>query len=146
MQIKETLLPVGEDEQEALKQRLHPGYDEERLDITLVPVKYDYGELWRWATILNRFALSPSNTIGVVGAYVDTNADYWGDEFFPLDGWKLADFEDASTFRETVGVDVVDAQAVLEALPELLPLLGIPVDAVGVVRVVEEEYIEIGPG
>ena len=31
MQIKETLLPASEDEQEALKQRLYPGYDESRV-------------------------------------------------------------------------------------------------------------------
>ena len=45
MQIKETLLPVGEGEQQTLKQRLLPGYDEfpNSHDLELVQVKYDYG-------------------------------------------------------------------------------------------------------
>ena len=34
----------------------------------MIPFNYDYEELWRWATILNRFALSAGNTIGVGGA------------------------------------------------------------------------------
>ena len=42
MQIKEILLPASEDEQETLKQRLLPGYDEDSLDIELIPVKYDF--------------------------------------------------------------------------------------------------------
>ena len=39
-----------------------------------------------------------------------------------------------SDIRETIGVWTTDAQRVADALPTLLPLLGIPVDAVGVVR------------
>ena len=40
----------------------------------------------------------------------------------------------SSDIRETIGVWTTDAQRVTDALPTLLPLLGIPVDAVGVVR------------
>ena len=148
IQIKETLLPSGENEREALKRRLFPGYDESPFfvdEIKLIPVKYDYWELWTWATILNRFALSSANTIGIVWADVDTNLPRASDEIFPLHGLRLGSHQDASTVRETVGVGVLEAQMVIEALPELLPLLGIPVDAVGVVRVIEEEYIEIVP-
>ena len=36
----------------------------------IIPVKYDYQELWRWQLILNRFALSSGNTIGITGAVV----------------------------------------------------------------------------
>ena len=40
--------------------------------IIVIPVKYDYGELWRWQVILNRFALSSGNTVGITGANVDS--------------------------------------------------------------------------
>ena len=146
IQIKETLLPTGEEEQESLTQRLLHEDALPRIDeITLIPVKYDYWELWSWASILNRFALSSANTIGIVWADVDTNLPRASDEIFPLHGLRLGSYQDASTVRETVGVGGLEAQMVIEALPELLPLLGIPVDAVRVVRVIEEEYIEIVP-
>ena len=111
----------------------------------LIPVKYDFWELWSWATILNRFALSAGNTVGIVRAYVDTNELRQNRHYFPLEGWELDDPEDASTVRSTVGVGVLDARMVAEALPELLPLLGIPVDAVGVLRTVDEETHIIVP-
>ena len=142
IQIKETLLPVGEDEREALKQKLIPGYERRYDEVTLIPVKYDYWELWTWATILNRFALSSANTIGIVWARVDTNLPYLEEQFLPMDGWTFASYQDRSTVRETVGIGVQEAEVVLEALPELLPLLGIPVDAVAVVTVIEDKYIE----
>ena len=143
IQIKENLLPPGEEEQESLTQRLLHEDSLLRIDeITLIPVKYDYWELWTWATILNRFVLSSANTIGIVWARVETNLPYFQEQFLPLDGWTFASYQDKSTVRETVGIGVQEAEVVLEALPELLPLLGIPVDAVGVVTVIEDKYIE----
>ena len=144
IQIKETLLPPSEEEQESLKQKLVSEDDLPWIDdITLIPVKYDFGELWRWATILDRFALSSGNTVGIVWALVDTNHFSYGGYLFPLDGWELADNTDSSTVRETVGIVVQNAQMAAEALPELLPLLGIPVDAVGVVRALDQHYDDI---
>ncbi len=40
-----------------------------------IPVKYDYGELWKWSVILNRFATSAANTIGIRTARVGLNLD-----------------------------------------------------------------------
>ena len=129
-----------------MKQRLFPGHDESRFDLRLIPVKYDFWELWSWATILNRFAFSAGNTVGIVRAYVDANFLVEVPEIvFPLDGWELADFQDASTVRATVGIFVLDTQMAIEALPDLLPLLGIPVDAVAVVRPVAERNIHFVP-
>ena len=147
MQIKGTLIPEGEGEREALKQKLLPGYDEfpYSLEIELVPVKYDYGQLWRWATILDRFAVSSGNTIGILGGRVSTNRYGIGDKVFPLDSLELADALDSSTVRDTVAIDALDAGLVAEALPELLPLLGIPVDAVGVIRTIYQGYQEFVP-
>ena len=150
IQIKETFLPQSEEEQESLKQRLLPGDELFWIDdVTLIPVKYNYWELWSWATILNRFAVSAANTIGIVRADVDTNTVGRGShifpDIFPLDGWDLAEPGDASAVRETVGIVASDASTVTEALPELLPLLGIPVDAVGIVRTIVERYIEAVP-
>ena len=102
-------------------------------------MKYGPVEMAQWADILDRFALSRGNTIGITAAEVDTNArksvlvDVW-----PLDTLKPAPRDDVgairSEIRETIGVWTTDAQRVADALPTLLPLLGIPVDAVGVVR------------
>ena len=150
MQIKETLIPDDVEEREALKEKLYPGYDYERrensLEIELIPVKYDFGELWRWATILNRFAVSSGNTIGIESAYVHNNRSaYYGirESVLLLDDLGPGEYEDSSTIRETVAVYALDARRVAEALPELLPLLGIPVDAVGILGTVEQGYFEV---
>ena len=99
----------------------------------IVPVKYDYAELWRWQLVLNRFALSQGNTIGITGAVVAPNWNPYEEAVFPLSGLVEATPDDYSEYRQTVHVWAIDAQRVVNALPTLLPLLGIPVDAVGVV-------------
>ncbi len=142
IQIKESLLPTDEEGRQALMRKLGLDRSQISIEFEFVPVKYDYGELWRWATILRRFALSPSNTIGIVDANVRPNKNYQPalENVFPLDDLDLAVYGDASTLRDTVGIDALDARAVVEALPELLPLLGIPIDAVGVVRTIDEGW------
>ncbi len=95
-------------------------------------MKYDYQELWRWQLILNRFALSPGNTIGITGAVVGENVDLYESAVF-LNDLTEAAADSYSDYRETIHVWALDAQPVANALPTLLPLLGIPVDAVGVV-------------
>ena len=142
VQIKETLLPTDEEGRQALMRKLGLDRLHTLKALEFIPVKYDYGELWRWATILRRFALSPSNTIGIVYADVRANFNYQPalENVFPLDDLDLAVYGDASTVRDTVGIDALDASVVVEALPELLPLLGIPVDAVGVVSTIDEGW------
>ena len=128
IQIKESLLPTDEKGRQALMRKLGLDQYQTSIEFEFVPVKYDYGELWRWATILRRFALSPSNTIGIVDANVRPNFNYQPalENVFPLDDLDLAVYGDASTVRDTVAIDALDARAVVEALPELLPLLGSP--------------------
>ena len=111
--------------------------------IVLIPVKYSWGELAGWAEILDRFATSRGNTIGITGARVQDNRDtYAGHTIFRMSPAALGPYSPAvseasdfdwSTVRETIVVWGFDAQRIADALPTLLPLLGIPVDAVGVV-------------
>ena len=130
-----------------------PGADGGSNNVT-IPVKYDYQELWRWQLILNRFALSSGNTIGITGAVVSDNRDWYDEAVSPWSSLTVADGDAYSDFRETVHVWALDAQRVAKALPTLLPLLGIPVDAVGVigrfsskpVPLVEPEPLSVNSG
>ena len=99
--------------------------------IEFIPVKYQIAELRRWAEILDRFALSAGNTIGITGAKVGTNQRSDGAVF--LNGLTPVSSGNAPALRETIVVTARDVQRVADALPVLLPLLSIPVDAVGVV-------------
>lgn len=105
-------------------------YDANR--IIVIPVKYDYKQLWQWSVVLDRFAISSSNTIGITGAHVGENGGGYEVTIFPLNDLQDAG-ENTSSLRETIHVWAIDPQRVVDALPTLLPLLGIPIDAVGVV-------------
>ncbi len=105
-------------------------------EIVLIPVRYDFGEMWRWSIILDRFALSAGNTIGITHARVDINSG--GDETVYLSG--LRERVDVPSIRNIVVLVGLDARAIADALPRLLPLLGIPVDAVGVVHQRDESH------
>ena len=54
---------------EEFKRRL--GYDEN--NVMIIPVKYNYKDMWHWNEILNRFALSSGNTLGIRRAEVNDN-------------------------------------------------------------------------
>ena len=105
--------------------------------VEIIPVKYSLGELTRWAEILNRFATSRGNTIGIMLTVVASNR--WGSTsaIWPMDNLGparkgLIGYDPAS-IRETIAVTGFNAQRIADALPTLLPLLGIPVDAVGII-------------
>ena len=105
-------------------------------NMVIIPVKYNRGESRRWVEILNRFANSPGNTIGIVRAKYDDNKVSTPGitppvQFWPLDTLGLA--TSASEVRSTIRILAIDGQIVVDSLPVLLPLLGIPVDAVGLV-------------
>lgn len=112
-----------------------PDYD----DIVLIPVKYNRGELMRWVEILNRFALSTGNTIGLYEATIDDNKEPKEFEVvFTSAGPGPARMTedgryDLSKVRTTILLAGFNAQRIADALPTLLPLLGIATDAVGVV-------------
>ena len=136
--------PTDEAELHALRQAVNPCYDMDGVctwtgadgitrtrRIEFIPVKYQIAELRRWAEILDRFALSAGNTIGITGAKVGTNQRSDGAVF--LNGLTPVSSGNAPALRETIVVTARDVQRVADALPVLLPLLSIPVDAVGVV-------------
>ena len=106
--------------------------------VEIIPVEWDFRDLWRWKTILERFAVSAGNTIGIVDARVHWNQQRrGGGVLYPnlfLNGLSSANDSPADR-RETIEVWTRgDQQVVADALPTLLPRLGIPVDAVGMVR------------
>ena len=117
---------------------LHPD------NLEIIPVKYDYEELWRWSLMLSRVAYSRGNSVGIVGSWVGTNSGaHWPGDIvvYPLDDLKEASYDndwgapyrDVASYRDTVLVEVLDAQRAVKALPWLLRQLSIPADAVGVI-------------
>ena len=136
-------IPTDEEELEALKQKLGPGYDEYGWKMELLPAKYDFGQLWQWKTLLERFILSETNTIGLLTVELNTNGHFeresediqlWvggnkpagPDKFFGIG----LDFDE---LRNILVLGATDHYKVADALPHLLPRLGIPLDAVGLV-------------
>ena len=125
----------------ALKEALAPILTQHGYTVEIIPVAYDFGELWRWATILDRFAHSAGNTIGLTSARVGTNLVGPSGALWPLAGLQEVPPSDelppsvprAPLIRETIMVWAWEPQVVVDALPTLLPALGIPVEAVGVV-------------
>lgn len=115
-------------------------YEEEEA-LVIIPVKYDLGELWKWTVILNRFALSPGNTIGIAHADVTINTvrpNAGESEFslvmYPVERVRPAEYDNRPDHRDTIRVFTYgDPQQVADVLPTLLPQLGIPADAVGIV-------------
>ena len=146
VQIKDA--PTDEAELEALKEKIFPGQGrtgpyrytrdgetrsgnrKTAITVKIIPVKYSYEELWQWATILERFALSAGNTVGVARASVGHTGMLRG-ALRPLDG--VSRTSSPADHRETIVVWTTDPEGLVDALPVLLPQLGIPVDAVGIV-------------
>ena len=106
--------------------------------LEVIPVKYNRGELRRWAEILDRFATSSGNTIGILAATVSNNHPRGSAEFWPLD--TLGSAASVADIRTTIELSAHNGQLVVDSLSVLLPLLGIPTDAVGVVREWEAIY------
>ena len=157
-------VPEDETEIAALKNRLYPchatlgrcvyvedgvntyQYRQSTFEVEFISAKYDFGELWRWATILDRFAVSPGNTIGIVAALVTRNIEGSPSTVYRLD--DLQPTGNPSELRPTIIVGALDVPGVVGALPTLLPQLGIPVDAVGIVTHVDRRsgYAELEVG
>ena len=129
--------PTDEAELEALAERILPSAlgrgEVDRIEI--IPVKYDFGELWRWSVVLDRFASSAGNIVGITGGVVATNATSHGESVwvndFEIPHWASGLYW--PEVRDVVGVWALRPHIAAEALPELLPQLGIPIDAVAFV-------------
>ena len=135
--------PDDEEEMQALRDRLHPDTFGPDWEVITIPVKYDFGELWRWSVILDRFAVSAGNTVGITGAEVTYNTTghgfndeprVWMNGLEPLQKDPAgSDDWDWSTARTILMVWAVDPTLAVAALPKLLPELGIPDDSVRLV-------------
>ena len=108
----------------------------------IIPVKYSFPDLWKWGVILDRFAESQGNTIGILhaGVHNNTRAAYISYELglYLEEGsggvWSEGEgYSDPGLVRETISILALDPYVVRDALPVLLPQLGIPVHAVGVI-------------
>ena len=104
--------------------------------VFIYPVKYDYGEYWRWSVILDRFIHSPGNTLGIVGAFVEYNVVSRGSTIRSASGLQAVQNMRAEPelMRITLNIMTVEPEITLSGLPRLLGQLGIPNDAVGIVR------------
>ena len=132
--------PADEEALKALKGQLVPphlkaNYEAGRLKVVIIPVKYDFGELWRWSVLLDRFAVSAGNSVSITRAEVGVNVPmYQSPLVWPLEDLNQAtSINHAADIRETIVVWALDPHVAAAALPQLLPKLGIPFDAVGVV-------------
>ncbi len=141
---------VAEEAKEAAL-RMYSRMDPDRL--VMIPVKYSYEELWRWMITLNRFARSSSNTVGITWVGIRTNkitaserAVYTPESSLQEapdgEGWDY--IENGKLIRETIVVWTLDLDRTINALPEVLSQLDIPVDAVGVVA--ESDRTPADPG
>ena len=128
--------PEEAKEWESIILERNPGFSEEGDDVVVLPVKHDFGDLWRYAVILQRFSVSTGNTIGIMDARVGVNIRAFqgeaktistSDEMELVEYYDSPPIDDWAKFRETVFLTAHHAEVVLEALPVLLPLLDIPV-------------------
>ena len=127
-------LPVNEVRLKNLRREVSRGSNPKRRPVEIIPVRYDFGQLWRWSVILNRFSLSAGNTVGIVRAKVDLNyAVYEDSRDVWMNGAEPSALSGYSDVRNILVADVLDTDAAFAAFPELLPQLGIPTDAVGLV-------------
>ena len=145
--------PMDEAGLEAIRREISPCYDLVGLNtyvkdgkkrycnrratstIVIIPVKYDYYDLWRWATVLDRFAVSAGNTLGITDAIVSWNSGGRRPAVVHFDSVPTAVGDDPSEMRETIVLQARgDVHRVAEALPSLLKQLRIPLDAVGIVE------------
>lgn len=104
--------------------------------IIFIPAKYTAAQFRRWTEILNRFAHSQGNTIGIFDAEYSTNGPKtsYEDPVYTVNGPGGPAATNAQLRATIVVTGTTTSQRIADALPTLLPLLGIPVDTVGVVK------------
>ena len=111
---------------------LYDFLDEDNL--VIVPVDYDYADLWRARDILDRFTWSAANTMGVyVSQIVDNAYPLVNGLVYTAGGPGQTSKSDLAERRQTLLVITHDVDATIAALPRLLPQLGISENLVGIV-------------
>ena len=105
------------------------------------PVRHSYEEMWRWATIVNRFSLTSGNTMGIRLAFIGPNQRAALDRYevvFPSPEVPEAELGALADYRNTINLMTTNLQPTVDALPQLLGQLNIPEDAVEMVIRYEE--------
>ncbi len=124
-------------------------------NLVVVPVPHDFEELWRWSLILDRFANSSGNTLGI--DKVDLGFNWLGGlgkdrkRVYPLeDAPDLTDyidetggFTDGSRTRLIIQVRTYEFDRTVAALPRLLKQLGIPESAVGLIYESQDSFYQV---
>ena len=134
--------PAGEEtDLAAIKRRViawNPqGFNEDNVEV--IPVPYGFGDLWRSFIVLNRFAESSGNTVGIRSANIDHNwSGLEGESVFPSPsipevGYTEGGYRIPSQERTTIHLKTHDLDRTVAALPTLLPQLGLKEETVGVV-------------
>ena len=128
-------------------------FTEDRL--VVVPVPHDFGELWRWSLILDRFANSSGNTIGLtyVRLGFNTMGGLFGDRKFVFPVADVPDLTDEahesgyagwSRWRLIIQVETLEFEKTVTELPRLLKQLEIPESAVGLIYEKKHHLAERG--
>ena len=119
--------------------------------LVVVAVPHDFEELWRWSLVLERFANSSGNTLGITFAELGFNelGGLGKDRryLFPLeDAPDLTDhvleregFPDGLLWRLIIQVETLEFEKTVAGLPRLLRQLEIPESAVGLIY--EKEHV-----
>ena len=108
-------------------------------NVEIIPVPYSFGNLWRSFIVLNRFAESSGNTVGIRSANIDHNWSGWeGESVFPSPsipevGYTEGGYRIPSQERTTIHLKTHGLDRTVAALPTLLPQLGLKEETVGVV-------------
>ena len=134
--------PAGEEtDLAAIKRRViawNPhGLNDDNVEV--IPVSYGFGDLWRSFIVLNRFADSSGNTVGIQSANIDHNwENYDGESVFPSPSIPEVGYDEhgsriRSQERTTIHLFTHDLDRTVAALPTLLPQLGLKEETVGVV-------------
>ena len=114
--------------------------------VIVIPVRHSYDELWRYRVILDRFAVSAGNSVGILRSRINDTAVPVGAPTrveFPVPGIERVIRDEIGVFDQsqvlaTLWLWTADFDATLASLDQLLPQLGIPTDVVGVV--IEAEF------
>ena len=104
-------------------------------NLVVTAIDHNFSDLWKWMALLNKFAYSSANSVGIDYAFITVNqTPPSSDTIIPASGPGLAPDDAPNSLRTTIAIGTYDLSGTVAALPQLLPALGIPVSAVGIVH------------